>query len=502
MKRHYSLRIRVLSFFLVILGGIGVGAVWWINSLFDQVIFQMSLKTVPSSLESLRYSIYGLLLSLGLLFLGGMGYLVWRFYKPIALLAQAYEAMAQGDLDYKLPHDQSREFDVLFDSFEHMRYEIQEKMDALQDSEERFFGVFKHAPVGFSLVSPEGYFLQANDAFCEMLGYTREELLQMSFVQITYPDDLDKSEERLQALLQGEEEEVHLEKRFVHKNGRNVWCIFSSVLQWDMFDEPTYFISQILNISTRKLAEQKIFTLNHQLATNIQELENSNHELEQFAYVASHDLQAPLRLVINYAQFLQEDYKDRLDKNADEYIQEIVAASLRMQNLIRDLLLFSKAGSRHDELSDVDCEAILHIVKTNLRTEVEESGATIEHDQLPHVKGNETQLTQLFQNLVGNALKYRGEEVPKIYIAAKTQEHGFLFSVHDNGIGISPDYTERIFLIFQRLHTRQEYSGTGIGLAICKKIVERHGGRIWVESQINGGSTFHFTIPGKDEIDE
>jgi len=225
------------------------------------------------------------------------------------------------------------------------------------------------------------------------------------------------------------------------------------------------------------------------------ELQRSNKELEQFAYVASHDLQEPLRAVAGMVQLLGQRYKGKLDERADEYIGHAVEASSRMQNLINDLLDYSRVDRLGKPFNPTDLEKTLDTALANLQVAIQESGALITRDTLPTLIADSGQLAQVFQNLIGNAIKFRGERASLIHIGAEKLENGWRFSVQDNGIGIEPQYFERIFLVFQRLHTRREYSGTGIGLSLCKKIVERHGGEIWVESDARTSSTFYFTIP-------
>ena len=225
------------------------------------------------------------------------------------------------------------------------------------------------------------------------------------------------------------------------------------------------------------------------------ELKRSNTELEQFAYVASHDLQEPLRAVAGMVQLLGQRYKGKLDERADEYIGHAVEASGRMQSLINDLLDYSRVDRLGKPFSSANLERSLDIALANLQLSIQENGAQITRDDMPTLMADASQLTQVFQNLIGNAIKFRGEGPPQIHISAEKLENGWRFAIRDNGIGIEPQYFERIFLVFQRLHTRREYSGTGIGLALCKKIVERHRGQIWVESQQEQGSTFYFTIP-------
>jgi light-regulated signal transduction histidine kinase (bacteriophytochrome) len=226
------------------------------------------------------------------------------------------------------------------------------------------------------------------------------------------------------------------------------------------------------------------------------ELARSNAELEQFAYVASHDLQEPLRMVASFTQLLAKRYRGKLDADADEFIGFAVDGSTRMQRLLNDLLAYSRVGTRSKPFVMVECDSVLRNALSNLKPAIEESGAVITCEPLPIVRGDEVQLIQLFQNLIGNAVKFQGQEPLQVHISAKLQDGDWVFAVRDNGIGIALEQQERIFLIFQRLHHRSEYPGTGIGLALCKRIVERHSGRIWIESEIGKGATFYFTIRG------
>ena len=247
-----------------------------------------------------------------------------------------------------------------------------------------------------------------------------------------------------------------------------------------------------VELDERRRAEQ-------QLARYAGELARSNAELEQFANVASHDLQEPLRMVSSFTQLLGKRYRGKLDQDADEFIGYAVDGATRMQQLINDLLAYSRVGTRGKPFKPADCKVIFREARDNLMKAIEESGAVITQDPFPMVLGDEVQLIQLFQNLVANAIKFRSQEPIQIQVSAEKRGQEWVFAIKDNGIGIAPEQQERIFSIFQRLHHRSEYPGTGIGLAICKKIVERHGGRIWVESQPGEGSTFYFSIPGGEQ---
>jgi signal transduction histidine kinase len=240
----------------------------------------------------------------------------------------------------------------------------------------------------------------------------------------------------------------------------------------------------------------------NELKQTADKLARSNADLEQFAYVASHDLKEPLRAISGSVQILQQQYHDNSD--ADEVIQHTVDGATRMQRLIDDLLTYSRLTTREAPLQPTDANVIFNEARTNLESAIRESKAQVTSDALPSVSGDQTQLLQVIQNLIANGIKYRSERTPKIHVSAEENDNEWVFSVRDNGIGIAPQYAQRIFRIFQRLHSRREYSGTGIGLAVCKKIIERHGGRIWVESEPEEGSTFFFTLPkyGKQEVTE
>lgn len=247
-------------------------------------------------------------------------------------------------------------------------------------------------------------------------------------------------------------------------------------------------------IAERQQAQE---TLKHALA----EVARSNAELEQFAYIASHDLQEPLRMVSSYVQLLEKRYKDKLDKDANEFIAFAVNGAARMQEMVLGLLAYSRVGTRGKSIERTESEGALTYAIENLQVAISQSGAVITHDALPAVMADESLLTQVFQNLIGNALKFRGEAPPRIHVSATRDEQEWVFSVRDNGIGIDPKYMGKLFVLFSRLHGHAKYPGTGIGLAVCKRVVAHHGGRIWVESEPGKGSIFYFTVPMRGGVE-
>ena len=365
--------------------------------------------------------------------------------------------------------------------------------EALRESEEKYRTVLEDVEDGYYEVDLAGNFTFFNDSMCRIWGYGKEEMIGMNDRQYTDEENAKRVFRAFNQVYQSGEPRRECDWEIMRKDGTKR-CIESSVsLRKDSSGRSIGFRGTVRDITERKRAEET-------LKEKTEELARSNRELEQFAYVASHDLQEPLRMVTNYVQLLARRYKGKLDSDADDFINFAVDGALRMWKLINDLLAYSRVGMRAKELEATDCETVFSQTLDNLRVAIEENEAVVTHTPLPTVKGDHLQLGQLFQNLIGNAIKFRGDEPPRVHLSAKRNGSGWTFSVRDNGIGIAPEYAERIFVIFQRLHGREEYPGTGIGLALCKKIVERHGGRIWVESEVGKGATFYFTLPaGKTE---
>lgn len=311
-----------------------------------------------------------------------------------------------------------------------------------------------------------------------------------TFVGLIHPDDRAAMQAWISACLAGLGP-PDLEYRFSLQDGSVRYINGRGhIVQQDAEKKLVRVVGVVQDITKRKLAEVALLQRTAELA-------RSNTELVQFAYVASHDLQEPLRMVSSYVQLLARRYSGKLDSDADEFIAFAVDGAKRMQNMINDLLAFSRVTTKGHEFKPVEADAALKLALANLKVAIEESQASVTFDPLPVVNADSAQLTQLFQNLIGNAIKFRRKEPPQVHVSVEKRAKDWEFSVRDNGIGIEPQHLERIFVIFQRLHTAAQFPGTGIGLAICKKIAERHGGNLWVTSKPDAGSTFHFTIPIK-----
>ncbi len=359
---------------------------------------------------------------------------------------------------------------------------------ALRESEARFRSTFELAASGIAHVGLDGRFMRVNRQLCGILRYREDELIGRSVKDISHPDDRDLTDAHRAAVRAGDRASMRFEKRYLRKDGSIVWVSLGVALVRGPDGAPLYEIAMFDDITERKQAEAALQEAH-------EELKRSNSELEQFAYVASHDLQEPLRMVSSYTQLLGRRYGDKFDADAREFMAYIVDAAARMKQLIEDLLAYSRVGTKGKDFKPVALDKPLARAMGNLKAAIDESGAQVTHDPLPTLPADEAQLAQLFQNLMGNALKFRSASPPRIHIGVSEKSHFFELQVRDNGIGIEPQYFERIFMVFQRLHDKGEYPGTGIGLAICKKVVERHGGQMRVESKPGEGSAFIFTLP-------
>ncbi|MEQ1840840.1 MAG: ATP-binding protein [Verrucomicrobiales bacterium] len=331
----------------------------------------------------------------------------------------------------------------------------------------------------------DGFFKLLNPAWEKYLGYSREELTAEPYLHFVHPEDRERTAAEAAKLTTGADT-VSFENRYRCKDGSYKWLLWVSTAD---------FATQLLYAAARDITDRR--HAEEELKTVAAELKRSNESLAQFAYVASHDLHEPLRMVASFVQLIEQRYKGKLDAQGDQYIAFAVDGAKRMQALISDLLALSRVQTRANPMVQTDCAAVLRNVQTDLQLAITEAGAVITDDPMPIVIADSTQLAQLFQNLIANALKFRSDNPLQIHVGAERKGDAWEFSVRDNGIGIDPKSFERIFGIFQRLHAKEEFEGTGIGLAVCKEIVERHRGRIWVESQPGKGSTFFFTIPSK-----
>ena len=355
------------------------------------------------------------------------------------------------------------------------------------NSEALYHSLVETLPLNIYRKDLDGRFTFGNKVFCETVGKPLGKIVGQTDFDFYPPELAEKYRQDDRRVVETarvfEDVEQHHEP-----GGRR---LFVEVIKSPVYDSWGKIIGTqgiFWDVTARTEAEEA-------LKRTAAELARSNRDLEQFAYVASHDLQEPLRMVTSYLQLLERRYRDALDSDAQDFIGYAVDGAARMQHLINDLLAYSRVGTHRKEFARVDCSVVLRQALANLHAAVRETGATVTHDPLPSVLGDPVQLMQLLQNLIGNAIKFRGDGVPQVHVGAEASDGEWVFSVRDNGIGIDPAEAQGLFVIFQRLGSRRQYPGTGIGLAICKKIVERHGGRIWVESEPGQGATFRFTLP-------
>ncbi|MDI6875859.1 MAG: PAS domain S-box protein [Methanomicrobiales archaeon] len=387
---------------------------------------------------------------------------------------------ALGDTTYDADGKPLRMAGICFDITERKRAE-----EALRESEGRYRSIFEESHAAMLLIDPDtGKIVDANPAASVYYGYSRDRLKTMKITDINTLNAHEVFREMTDAKA-GRKRLFRFRHRLASGEIRDV-DVFSGTVT---IQGRELLHSIIHDMTDARKAEEA-------LKEYAERLERSNEDLERFAYVSSHDLQEPLRTMVSFAQLLERRYRNKLDSDADEYLNYIVGAGKRMQNLINDLLEFSRVSTMGGDFRPIDATAVLEDALAFVHSTAEENGATITSDPLPRVIADANQLRQVFQNLISNAIKFQKPDVPPvIHISAQKQEGMVRFSVSDNGIGIEPQYFEKIFVIFQRLHGRDAYEGTGIGLAIVKRIIDRHGGRIWVESELGKGSTFHFTVP-------
>ena len=417
---------------------------------------------------------------------------------PLKALSAGAERIGAGNFDYVAEAKRDDEVGKLALAFNTMIERLQERTDALRKAkneleikvqertaELKAASAYNRSLIEASLdplvtINAEGKITDVNTATEKVTGYSAQELVGTDFAD--YFTEPDKARSGYKLVFQ-EGLVKNYELAIRHKNGWLTPVIYSASLYRDGDGKVVGVFAAARDITERKRAEE--------------ELTRSNEDLQQFAYVASHDLQEPLRNVASCLQLLEKEYKDKLDPTADQYIRYSVEGAVRMKALILDLLAYSRVATKGKPPERIDCEQVLDLALKNLHSAIDENGAVVTCDPLPSILGDGAQLLQVFQNLIGNAIKFRRDEPPQIHISAVKNKNEWIFSIKDNGIGIELRHLDRIFVIFQRLHKRSEYDGTGMGLAIVKKIVERHGGRIWAESEYGVGTTFYFTIPEK-----
>ena len=359
-----------------------------------------------------------------------------------------------------------------------------------RNAEKNIYLIFDSTPSALVLINSEGKIKLANNRLCKLFGYEKKELLGES-IELLVPERFRQHHEHYrQGFIKepvkramGEQNELY----GLTKKGKEI--PIEVRLNPIQLNQAPSVIAAINDITLQRKHLQEI-------QEAARKLKKSNEELEQFAFIASHDLQEPLRMVSSYTQLLASRYQNRLDNDANEFIDYAVDGAKRMQVMIQDLLKFSRLGSEAVEVEEIDANKLYEDALKNLAIVVEESGTVVTRGELPVIRGEASQLLQVFQNLIGNAVKYRiVEKTNRLHVSAKMIKNEWRFCFQDNGIGIQPQYFEKIFIIFKRLHNKSEYSGTGIGLALCKRIIDNHGGRIWVESEYGQGACFYFTLP-------
>lgn len=386
--------------------------------------------------------------------------------------------------------------------------------------EDRFRATVESAPMAMVMTDAVGAIVLVNTETEKLFGYTREELLGRS-VEALMPERFRFHHPQLRLKFFGSPEARRT------GTGRDLFGLRKDGTELPVeiglnpihTSEGLFILSAIVDIRERKRLEAALREANEQLEERVEQrtaqlasrtqeleraievLERSNRELQRFAYVASHDLQTPLRSISGFVQLLQAGYAGRLDEQADDWIRRTVQAIQHMQMLIRDLIAYTSVDSRSRPFQPVPFHEVFNAAVALLDASIRDSGAQVTCTDLPTVFGDPLQLTQLLENLIGNALKYHGDQPPRVHISAERRENDWVFSVRDNGLGIEPKYHEQIFEIFQRLHDPQDYPGTGMGLAVCRRVVHRHGGRIWLESEPGHGSTFYFTLPERTQSD-
>lgn len=392
------------------------------------------------------------------------------------------------DFSHKIPISKNAdEIDAIAAGINALIEELEFRMQKLKESEERFRLLIEDVKeYAIFMMDPKGNVMSWNRGAEAIKGYKADEIIGKNYSIFFTKEEIERGEPEKCLNETKKHGRYQCEGWRVRKNGELFWADLSFTAIYDEKGILKGFSEVTRDNTNRKKADEA-------LEEKREELARSNAELEQFAYVASHDLQEPLRMVTSYVQLLSKRYKGKLDQDADEFIAYAVDGSNRMRTLINSLLEYSRVN-REKPFEEIDLNELLKDIKQNLLSQIEESAVVLKWGELPDIKGDPVLISQLFQNLISNAIKFKSDRPPEISISCEIKNEEYLFSIIDNGIGIQEEYADKIFIIFQRLHSKEKYPGTGIGLAICKKIVEKHGGKIWVKSKIGEGSTFYFTI--------
>jgi PAS domain S-box-containing protein len=445
-----------------------------------------------------KLTIFGLFVFVAAVY-GGAVSLIFRraILGPLDHLVQTIDAIREGRAARAPVRAQDeigavcRAFNTLLDEQEAARKEFVVMA-------ERFRNVFEQAAVGMSIMSPAGEWLEVNQCLCGIFGFPRDELLKLGGRAFTPPERWDADAARISGILAGERTHETWEAECQRKDGQGVVARMTTALARGDGGEPLYFVTVAEDITQRRRAENTIRAINLRLEEQARVLTRTNADLESYAWVASHDLREPLRMVATYVAMIERKLGPTINDDMRHYIGFAIEGAKRMDALIHSLLEYSRVGHAEEQVGNIPLSEIVDDCLRDFDLAIAESEATVTvAEHLPTVTGTRLSLSRLFQNVIGNALKYRDSARPPVIVisAARTDADWWTIAIADNGIGIEAEYHERVFGIFQRLHPREKYDGTGIGLAVCKKIVERLGGSIWIESVFGQGTTFRFTLP-------
>lgn len=427
--------------------------------------------------------------------------------QPVLALAQTARAVAdRGDYSVRARKIGSGEFETLTEAFNQMLEHIHEGDIALRHSEQRFRSAMKYSAIGMALISPDGSWLDVNQALSEMTGYSRADLLSQKFESIIHSDHVATNTYEFQQLLGGEKNVYRLEQRHVHKAGKVIWVDLSVSIVRDLNDKPLYCIAQFQEITNRKRDEELLRSLNLDLEQRVQErtqkLKEANKELEAFSYSVSHDLRAPLRAIDGFSRILLEDNADKLDEDGKRVLGVIRTNTQNMGRLIDDLLAFSRLSRETIDPCLVNMSELAKDVFEQLKPAFVDQKIRFNLSTLPDSYGDPALIRQIFVNLLSNAAKYSRPKSESVIDVAGHPENGdHIYSVKDNGVGFDMTYANKLFGVFQRLHTLEQFEGTGVGLAIVQRIVHRHGGRVWADAKVNEGATFYFSLPKEKKFD-